>query len=496
MLDLMLPAKSNPLVVVVVVLVVMVVVGSRWGEEEPGASAVRDTVSVAEKRRKVKEMFLHAWGGYKKFAWGHDELKPVTAEASDEWGGWGITLVDSLDTMVLLGLDDELKEARAFVQTIDWESRYSGPQSTFETSIRHLGGLLGVYTLTNDTLYLSKAKELADLLLIAFNTPSGAANPRINMHKKEGSSPYNPCLAEVGSIQLEFSYLSIVTGDNKYALAANRFLETLWDLRQSNQNVYLKGLWPLFYDVVRGEFDSDIYSIGGQGDSFYEYLLKLWLLDGKKSAWLRDLYDDTIIGLKTYLIEKSAFRGNLYITSYQKGITYNMDHLSCFVPGMIALGAQSNSDMRLAKRLMHTCRSLYSTSVTGIGAEIVSFSAYGKDFRITDPKYQLRPEVLESLFVLYRQTKNPMYQDWAWEIFLAIEKYCKTPYGYSGLTDVDAPSGGFKDNQMQSFFLAETVKYLYLIFSEEELLPLDKYVLSTEAHPFRRIRPPQQNDFM
>eukprot|EP01064_Diplonema_japonicum_P027739 TRINITY_DN4087_c3_g1_i1.p1 TRINITY_DN4087_c3_g1~~TRINITY_DN4087_c3_g1_i1.p1 ORF type:complete len:511 (+),score=73.93 TRINITY_DN4087_c3_g1_i1:104-1636(+) len=496
LLDATLPCKTNPVLVLMVVLMGLILVAMKGYTPPPPSEAEEERASAAsleDKRQKVKAMFKHAWKGYKKYAWGHDELKPVTAEATDEWGGWGITLVDSIDTMMLLGMDEEVAEARDFVKDIKWDAPSGGPQSVFETTIRHLGGLLGAYSLSDDPVYLDKAKELADRLLIAFNTPSGAPHTRINMYQNEANSPYTPCLAEVGSVQLEFSYLSIVTGDNKYALAANRFFETLWDLRQSGSSPHPKGLWPLFFDIVKGEFDSDVYSIGGQGDSFYEYLLKLWLLDGKKEAWLRDLYDDSVEGLKAYLIDKSTLRGNLFISSYQKGMTFNMDHLSCFVPGMIALGANNTADMRLAKRLMHTCRSLYSTMSTGIGAEIVSFSALNRDFRVTDPKYQLRPEVLESLFILYRQTKDPKYQEWAWEMFLAIEKYCKTPIAYSGLTDVDAPNGGYKDNQMQSFFLAETVKYLYLIFSDESLLPLDKYVLSTEAHPFRRLRPEKPN---
>lgn len=98
--------------------------------------------------------------------------------------------------------------------------------------------------------------------------------------------------------------------------------------------------------------------------------------------------------------------------------------------------------------------------------------------------YILRPEVIESYYYMWMMTKNEKYREWAWEAVLAIEKYCRTENGYSGINNVNIANPQFDDVQ-QSFFFAETLKYLYLIFADTDLLPLDKYVFNTEAHPFR-----------
>eukprot|EP01126_Amoeba_proteus_P048577 TRINITY_DN5626_c0_g2_i1.p2 TRINITY_DN5626_c0_g2~~TRINITY_DN5626_c0_g2_i1.p2 ORF type:complete len:117 (-),score=15.61 TRINITY_DN5626_c0_g2_i1:70-420(-) len=98
--------------------------------------------------------------------------------------------------------------------------------------------------------------------------------------------------------------------------------------------------------------------------------------------------------------------------------------------------------------------------------------------------YLLRPETVESLFVLYRQTGDKMYQDWGWSIFRALEMYCKTEAGFSGILNVGSVRTT-QDNKLQSFFLAETLKYLFLLFSPTTFIPLDEYVFNTEAHPTR-----------
>ena len=454
-------------------------------------------VSNEGRRAKVKEMFLHAWGGYKKYAWGHDEFKPVSEVPSDVWGGWGITLVDTLDTLVIMNLQDELKHAREAVKIIDWSDSTTSLISTFETTIRHLGGLLSAYTLTNDTLYLQKSLELADRLLVSFNTKSGYPASFISTTDwTPNLGQQTTSLAEVGSLQLEMSYLSLVTGNSTFALKANRFYELLWDLRSKDITDY-PGLWPLFFDVQTGEFVGDTFSIGGQGDSTYEYFLKLWLLNGEQPSWLYQLYNDSLSSIKKNLVMTAGRRS--YITTIRSGTpTHTMDHLSCFAPGMIALGAWkelqkdpnnkiAKEDLKLAESIAETCYLMYRTTATKIGPEIVMFDVSGGMYS-SDPRYQLRPETIESLFVLYRITSDEKYRDWAWNILQSIERYCKTDYGYTGLTTIESSTQN-ADDVMPSFFLAETLKYLFLIFSDSTLLPLDEFIFSTEAHPFRMQRP-------
>eukprot|EP01060_Flectonema_neradi_P030231 TRINITY_DN434_c0_g1_i1.p1 TRINITY_DN434_c0_g1~~TRINITY_DN434_c0_g1_i1.p1 ORF type:complete len:511 (+),score=69.91 TRINITY_DN434_c0_g1_i1:227-1759(+) len=484
----------------IVVVVVWMLLGFGIGSHLTTRSIVGESISPVpneERRAKVKDMFMHAWGSYKKVAWAHDELKPVSETASDSWGGWGITLVDTLDTLIIMGLTDELADARKAVEMIDWSISTTHQISTFETTIRHLGGLLSAYTLTNDTLYLQKSIELADKLLVAFQTRTGFPAPFIStLDWSPVLTQSTTSLAEVGSLQLEFSYLSLLTGNTTYALRANRFYELLWDLSKTETTDY-PGLWPLFFDVQAGEFQSDTYSIGGQGDSTYEYFLKLWMLDGQQQPWLYQLYNASLNGIKNHLTARAGRRR--YITAIRAGIqTHTMDHLSCFAPGMIALGAwqqlkkdpnnkAATDDLQYAESIAETCYIMYKSTPTKIGPEIAGFEPSGMIYS-SDTRYQLRPETIESFFILYRITSNQKYRDWSWELLKSIEAHCRTEFGYTGLTNVDFTSQT-PDDVMQSFFLAETLKYLYLIFSDSSLIPLDEYIFSTEAHPFR-IQPP------
>ncbi|KAG0270905.1 hypothetical protein BGZ95_001379 [Linnemannia exigua] len=177
-----------------------------------------------------------------------------------------------------------------------------------------------------------------------------------------------------------------------------------------------------------------------------------------------------------------------------------MDHLSCFAPGLLALGAKvlnRPKDMTTARGLMETCFMSYQYSATGLGADEIAFLrpefSKGKEFEmlpggsgfyVIDPEYALRPEIIESLFILYRTTGDSKYQEYAWEIVQAIEKHCRTKDGYSGLVNVMDASQGLTDT-MPSHFISQTLKYLYLIFDDPETTSLDDYIFNTEGHLFK-----------
>jgi mannosyl-oligosaccharide alpha-1,2-mannosidase len=188
-----------------------------------------------------------------------------------------------------------------------------------------------------------------------------------------------------------------------------------------------------------------------------------------------------------------------------------MDHLVCFVPGMLALGAQAqvvppaeaDRHMKLAAKLMHSCNEMYARTPTGLAPEIVQFEldssvagrADGNGAFVVDDgaaHCMLRPETVESLFVLYRVTRDPLYREWGWKIFESMRRYARIEGGgYSGLRDVrrnDRPrrpaSWSNHNDKMESFALAETFKYLWLLFQPAEgIIDLDQWVLNTEAHP-------------
>ena len=121
--------------------------------------------------QSVRQAFCFAWAWYKERAWGADEIRPVSGAATNRWGNMAMNILDSVDTMLLLGLNKEEAEARKVVRDVRFDS--PKPTSMFETTIRVLGGTLAGYQYTKDPVYLEKAKDVGERMLPAFNTPSG-----------------------------------------------------------------------------------------------------------------------------------------------------------------------------------------------------------------------------------------------------------------------------------------------------------------------------------
>jgi mannosyl-oligosaccharide alpha-1,2-mannosidase len=335
---------------------------------------------------------------------------------------------------------------------------------------------------------LEKAKEMADRLVPAFNTTTGIPYGIVNLKTQKARNPSwsqgSSILSEFGSVQLEYKYLSKHLGDPSYAKLADKVMEYLYSMDKT------EGMYPVYLNPETGKFTSNLVSYGGLGDSFYEYLLKQYILSGKEDLRAKEMYEESIEGLVNRLLGKSIPNKWQFIGEYQlgQGMIPEMDHLVCYVPGMLALGAEGpfeKSHLKLATALLDTCYKLYESQVTGIGPERVRFNVDGEtkeDYKILKASYLLRPETIESIFVLWRKTHNETYREWGWKIFEAIEKYCKTPTSYSGLEDVTKKKPTW-NNSMQSFFFAETLKYLFLLFSDDNVLPLDSFVFTTEAHP-------------
>jgi len=442
------------------------------------------------RREAVKQAFLHHWNGYVKHAWGYDELKPVSKQGGGGWGGLGATIVDSIDTMMIMGLTEQIEKARTWIEALNFNVNYDA--STFETTIRYLGGLLAAYDLSKDELYLDKAKDLADRLLPAFNSKSGIPYSTVNLKTKTATSPTwaggSSFLAEFGSIQLEFRYLSAVTGNPVYADKVNKITSVMANADVSNWN----GLYPSMYHPDRNMFTSSHLTFGARGDSFYEILLKQYIQSGRTEKMPWDIYTKAMKGMIQKLIQRT--QDNLtYIDEMENGQYKNkMDHLACFSAGMLALD-DIETHLELGKELMYTCWQFYERNPSGLGPEIASLSTHRAGFTNQASHYLLRPETVESLFVLYRVTGDIQYQDWGWKIFQALEKNCKTEVGYSGVQNVGVAQVSW-DDKAESFFLAETLKYLYLLFSPKALIPLDEFVFNTEAHPtsiFPKLQKPK-----
>lgn len=397
----------------------------------------------------VKAAMTHAWSGYKAKAWGFDELKPRGGFGQDNWAGVGMTLVDSLDTLWVMGMMEEFKEAQAWVASrLSFDKHAS--VSVFETTIRALGGLLAAYDLSGEAVFLDKAKDLGNRLLPAFNTPTGIPRASIVLATGQASAPGwtggASILAELGTVQVEFRKLGAATGEALFARKAEAVIEKMDAVKPAD------GLFPIYVSADSGVPTTSQVTFGALGDSFYEYLLKVWLQGGRSESMYRRMYDGAMAGMTGKLLKRSRPSNLLYVADWDGGGTVDkMDHLVCFVPGMLALGAFSAAgtageanavrDLTNAKALAYTCWQMYERQATGIAPEFVEFPGGGDLIAAgRAPFYILRPEAAESLFILHQLTGNPVYREWGWRMFQAIDRYCKVEYGYGAHPDVRDPS--------------------------------------------------------
>ncbi|XP_020764919.2 mannosyl-oligosaccharide 1,2-alpha-mannosidase IC isoform X2 [Odocoileus virginianus] len=447
---------------------------------------------VQTQREKIKEMMQFAWQSYKRYAMGKNELRPLTRDGyeGNMFGGLsGATVIDSLDTLYLMELKEEFQEAKAWVEE-SFHLNVSGEASLFEVNIRYIGGLLSAFYLTGEEVFRIKAIKLGEKLLPAFDTPTGIPKGVVNF--KSGSNRSwgwamagsSSILAEFGSLHLEFLHLTQLSGNQVFAEKVRNIRKVLREIDKPF------GLYPNFLSPVSGNWMQHHVSVGGLGDSFYEYLIKSWLMSAKTDMEAKDMYYEALEAIETHLVNVSP-GGLTYIAEWRGGILdHKMGHLACFSGGMIALGAEDAKEEKrahyreLAAQITKTCHESYARSDTKLGPEAFWFNS-GREAVATQTSesyYILRPEVVESYMYLWRQTHDPIYREWGWEVVTALEKYCRTEAGFSGIQDVYSKVPNH-DNKQQTFFLAETLKYLYLLFSEDDMLSLEDWVFNTEAHP-------------
>jgi len=436
----------------------------------------------------IRGAVKHVWENYMSHAWGYDELKPISGTGKDGHFRHAITMVDSLDTLWILGLKDEFNNAKVWLQA-NFEKKVSaipGSASLFETHIRSFGGLLSAYDLSKDKMFLDLAMPLANRIVGKINGATGIAPYTFGGGR--GGMGCNS-LAESGTLQLEMRYLSHVTGDKNYAEKTDRFYETIRN-RDS-----LDGLYPNCFMNGKGKI-----TFGADGDSFYEYLVKVWLQGGRKDEKLFKMYEDAVGGLEKYLIsvgnkdageDELTFLNDFFWNGKGSGagntgrIDYSMEHLTCFIPGWLALGLEYLKDKerrkKLAEDIGYTCWQMYKRQPTGIGPERVKKRKM--DLSLTDTKeYILRPEAAEGWWYLHELIPDPKYREWGWETFVAFEKWLWVEHGYASLKDV-SKTNSIRLDRMESFFLAETLKYLFLLQDPDHDIHLDRYVFNTEAHP-------------
>ncbi|KAK0652501.1 glycoside hydrolase family 47 protein [Cercophora newfieldiana] len=495
----------------------------RLGRVQHEFSKYKRDATTKKRQDAVRAAFVRSWNSYKKHAWLRDELTPVTGEGKTTFGGWAATMVDALDTLWIMDLHEDFFLAAAAAAQLDWANTTDTSVNLFETTIRHLGGLLSAYDLSGEPALLRKATELGNMIYMAFDTPNRLPGFWLNFENaKQGQqiAGINDPSASPCSLSLEMTRLTQLTGDVKYYDAISRVTDFL---ERTQNKSKLPGMWPKTINFRDETVNESGFTLGALADSLYEYLPKMAvILGGREPRYERmhlaamDVVVDHLL-FRPMLPDSEKhhdilFAGDAYV--HPDSIDHNPEgqHLSCFTGGMFALGGKLfdiPEHVKIGERLARGCAWAYEAFPAGVMPEIFGIvpcsSAQGpcpwdeerwrkdgdeslkKGFsNARDPRYILRPEAIESLFILYRITGNEELRDVAWRMFQSIMASTETILANSAIADVTAQGGTTKLDSMESFWLAETLKYFYLIFSPPDLISLDEFVLNTEAHPFRR----------
>jgi mannosidase alpha-like ER degradation enhancer 2 len=415
---------------------------------------------------QVKSEFLHAWNGYKKYAWGHDDLKPLT-KTYKNWYGQTLlmTPVDALDTLYLLGFKAEADATRKYItENLSFDKDIS--VQNFEITIRILGGLLSAYQMTGDKKLLSLAEDLGTRLLPVFDSPTGIPYRYVNLKTgKVKGEVTNP--AESGTLLIEFGTLSKLTKKPVFFDKAKRALVETYKRRSPI------GLVGTRINVETGNWTNTDTHISAEIDSYYEYLLKCAILFD--DADCRKMWEEGIAAINKYLADEvrgELWYGHAEMTTGKRTATIS-GALDAFFPAILAL----SGDLERAKRLQDSSFKMW----TKHNIEPEEFDYMKQE--VGDASYHLRPEIVESTYYLYKYTNDEKYLQMGAHFFEDFVKYCKTDAGYAVLKSVVTKE---KSDTMHSFLFAETFKYYYLLFAPPKTLDFKKVVFNTEAHPIKK----------
>lgn len=510
------------------------------------------------RRERVVEAFELSWDAYERYAWGmfqnvsrcagakqhacactfswvildmltsgmragYDEFHPETKLGKHMAPhGLGWIIIDSLDTLMLMNLTSRLAHAREWVsKSLTWDQDQD--VNTFETTIRMMGGLLSAHYLSNEypqlakldetqladtggeDLYLEKARDLADRLMSAFDSPTGVPWSSVNIGKSEAIPAHDnggvASTAETTTLQLEFKYLAKLTGEKMFWDKVENVMAVV-----DKQSREYDSLVPIYIDPTTGAFKGKNIRLGSRGDSYYEYLIKQYLQTNMQETVYLDMWVDTLAAVRRHLVTYTETAHYTIIGERPDGLkeplTAKMDHLVCFMPGTIALAAtrglslrearksswwtkQHDKDMKLAHELTQTCWGMYKYMATGLAAEITHFQVaqpapaeswphpappadfsaeadapWRKDFVVKslDAHNLQRPETVESLFYMWRITGDVRYREWGWEMFKSFMAHTavKDGGGFTSLSNANMVPPLSRDN-MESFWLVSVV---------------------------------------
>ncbi|KAI0250639.1 glycoside hydrolase family 47 protein [Lactifluus subvellereus] len=464
--------------------------------------------SAAADRASVVKIFNESYNSYRQYAWGHDEVAPSTQQSLDPRNGWGATIIDAMSTIYIMNLTDFFDEALNFIPNLDFtKSKTLDNVSVFESTIRYLGGLISAYELSGKQhfILIEKARQLADRLSLAWSPgnviPFGTMDFSANKPVIATSG-----IAVGGTLTLEWSRLSEHTGNDTYRKLAEGAA-----LKIARNPMPLPGLPGQGIDPTTGLPTDQYVTWGGGSDSYFEYLIKYARLSNTDDNTFADSWLTAVDSSIKTLMKNSTVGNYVYLADLdsQGRIRHVGSHLACFHAGNWLLGGKLTNNQTIidiALQLNEGCWNTYAGDMTGIGPEAFAYISTDGSFTgnsgpsseqlafyeehgyyILVPGYIQRPEVLESNFYAWRVTGEEVYLERARRAVASFNDYLWTPTGFAGISDVNNPLTA-KDDETESFWFAEVLKYLYLTFDDPNHISLDDFVFNTEAHPF--LAPP------
>jgi len=468
----------------------VVVDGKALGKDKGGE--LKCPGHVVNLRRLASEMFHFGYGSYLEHAFPLDELDPIhctgrgvdpdstNININDVLGNYSLTLVDSLDSVAIMGKPSDFDNAvRLVIQHVSFDQ--DSTVQVFELTIRALGGLLSAHLIAcgqsplqnmrldwYDDELLWLARDLGVRLLPAFDeSPTGIPHPRVNLRDgvPEGART-DTCTAGAGSLLLEFGLLSRLTGDSTFEYVARRAVHAIWSRRHRQTNLLGSRI-----DAVSGKWMDKSTGVGAGVDSFFEYLFKAYVLFGE-----RELYDMYISAMqavgKTMWVGAPPVFANVNMDSGNVSNHWS-DALQAYMPGLLACSGIVDLDIAISHHAS------YYALWARFHAMPERFNWQAKAAEVKF--YPLRPELAESTYHLYRVTKDPFYLEVGRQILCDIERFMKVECGYATMHSVATLE---LEDRMESFFLSETVKYLYLLFDNEHALhqPGAEHLFTTQGH--------------
>lgn len=414
----------------------------------------------------VKAEMAWAWGNYRQRAWGKDEIKPVSGGYSSfplRNGHLGLSIVEALDTLWVMGLDREFGEGVAWVrESLDFD--VDGEVSVFETSIRLIGGLLSAHHASGDAVLLAKARDLADRLLPAFDTPTGMPwrfiNLRTGARRESALSP-----AEIGTFLPEWGTLSRLTGDPRYGEATRKAAVAVFERRSKLDLLATK------IDVLTGKWKSKTATVGSLGDSYYEYLWDSWQL--LEDAEFKRMYE---VCTAAILKHQQVWRdGSLWFADvdFESGrvVSTKQDVLAAFYGGLLAQGGAAKEGAAYTEAWAKV------QDRFGVLPEQYDYARA----RATQASNALRPEFADACFNLWLLDGQERWRKLTRQHYLAMKRWHKARYGYTGLSNVTTDPKREGDN-CPGYWWSEQMKYYYLIFADAPRFDYKRNYLSTEGN--------------